>query len=197
MRRAEFDLALAHVLEDTAPTEPAWTQALLCFREVVRTGHAAETVKLDETNAGERWRPLREALHALAVGDPRGLLRVAPEVRQPAEELMRTLTAVDIEPDADGASPTHTLVADAALRGASVVADAPTRQWPGTARGAGKRRTSQPAPAWQCRRRARCDVCDADTHRCDAGGVCGGADDGALADRLPRARHAGAGPRRR
>lgn len=144
-QHAEFDLALTQVLEDTAPTEPAWAQALLCFREAVRTGHAAEAVKLlDETNAGERWRPLREALHALAVGDPRVLLRVAPEVRQPAEQLMRTLTAENDAPPAGGPPPAPGLAGAVLGDGASMIADAPMHAWTTTARRGAPRKRKPP-----------------------------------------------------
>jgi hypothetical protein len=46
---------------------------------------------LDETDYGERWRPLREALQAIAEDDSSYLLRVAPEIRQPAEEIVAML----------------------------------------------------------------------------------------------------------
>jgi hypothetical protein len=46
---------------------------------------------LDETDYGERWRPLREALQAIAEDDSSYLLRVAPEIRQPAEEIIAML----------------------------------------------------------------------------------------------------------
>ncbi len=62
------------------------------FRDAVTTGRTAEAVALlDETEYGERWRPLREALHAIAGDDASYLLRVAPEVRQPAEEIVAML----------------------------------------------------------------------------------------------------------
>jgi len=38
------------------------------------------------------WQPLREALLCLAEQQPERLLRVAPEIRRPAEELLRQLS---------------------------------------------------------------------------------------------------------
>ena len=62
------------------------------FRDAVASGHAEDAVGLlDETDYGERWRPLREALQAIAEDDSSYLLRVAPEIRQPAEEIVATL----------------------------------------------------------------------------------------------------------
>src|SRR5262249_46776555 len=62
------------------------------FKEAVKTGHAADAVDLlDEIGYEDRWRPLREALRAIAAGNDAPLLRVAPEIRQPAEELVAQL----------------------------------------------------------------------------------------------------------
>ena len=46
---------------------------------------------LDETEAGQRWRPLREALAAAVAKNPDLLLDVAPEVRKPALEILARL----------------------------------------------------------------------------------------------------------
>ncbi|MGH9841423.1 MAG: AAA family ATPase [Blastocatellia bacterium] len=72
--------------------ETYWAEIIAFFRDAVATGHAAEAVALlDETEYGERWRPLREALRAIAGDDSSYLLRVAPEVRLPAEEIVAML----------------------------------------------------------------------------------------------------------
>ena len=69
-----------------------WSDIVIFFKEAVKTGHAAEAVELlDEIGYEDRWRPLREALRAIAVGSDASLLRVAPEIRQPAEELVAQL----------------------------------------------------------------------------------------------------------
>jgi hypothetical protein len=61
------------------------------FRQAARTGHAFDTVRLlDETGMTDRWRPLREALAAVAEGRD-VLRRVAPEVRTVAERLLDEL----------------------------------------------------------------------------------------------------------
>jgi tetratricopeptide (TPR) repeat protein len=66
-----------------------WPDIVSFFREAVKTGHAADAVKLlDDIGYEDRWRPLREALRAIIVGSDASLLRVAPEIRRPAEELV-------------------------------------------------------------------------------------------------------------
>ncbi|SIO44806.1 hypothetical protein SAMN05444166_4809 [Singulisphaera sp. GP187] len=68
-----------------------------------RAGYAADAVKLlDETGTGERWRPLREALNAVAENAPESLRRLAPEVREPALEIFRQITRS--RPDSSEAS---------------------------------------------------------------------------------------------
>jgi hypothetical protein len=69
-----------------------WSDIVSFFKEAVKTGHAAEAVELlDEIGYEDRWRPLREALRAIGVGSDTPLLRIAPEIRQPAEELVAQL----------------------------------------------------------------------------------------------------------
>ncbi len=85
---AQMQLLLAESDDSTMEME----MMLDFFREAHQTGHAADAVGLlDKTGAGERWRPLREALKALAENNPRYLKRVAPEVRKPAERLLEKL----------------------------------------------------------------------------------------------------------
>lgn len=80
--------------------EGRWRHVLTFFREAVAAGKAWEAaVLLDELELGERWRPLREALEALARENPKYLRRIAPEVRKPAEAILQELTAA---PDAGG-----------------------------------------------------------------------------------------------
>ncbi|MBL8190337.1 MAG: tetratricopeptide repeat protein [Acidobacteria bacterium] len=72
--------------------ESIWPEIVMFFRDAVATNHTENAVALlDETEYGERWRPLREALQAIAEDDSTYLLRVAPEVRQPAEEIVALL----------------------------------------------------------------------------------------------------------
>lgn len=76
-----------------------WADIVLFFREAVRTGHAPEALQLlDETGQGERWRPLREAVAAVAAGDPELLLAVAPEVRVPASAILDELWPLEERP---------------------------------------------------------------------------------------------------
>ncbi len=78
-----------------------WDDVTELFRNAVQIGHAVDAVALiDETGHGERWRPLREALQASAENDPAAyLLRVAPEVRQPAQEILKQLLVTGISSD--------------------------------------------------------------------------------------------------
>ena len=65
---------------------------MIFFREGVRTGHASDALKrLDDLDLAERWRPLRDALAAIAAGTKLPLRRVAPELRKPAEMLLPEL----------------------------------------------------------------------------------------------------------
>jgi tetratricopeptide (TPR) repeat protein len=93
-----------HFLTEGTPEyhERFWPDILAFFREVVTAGKAKEAVQLlDELEISDRWRPLREALAAIAAGTPDYLHSVAPEIRQPAEELMKGMTNEEI-PDDEG-----------------------------------------------------------------------------------------------
>lgn len=69
-----------------------WSDVVTFFAEAVKHGHAREAARLiDDNNLTDRWRPLREALVALGVGDLKYLDRVAPEIRQPALMLVEQL----------------------------------------------------------------------------------------------------------
>lgn len=69
-----------------------WADVETLFGEAARRGFAAEAgALLDETGVGERWLPLREALRVLEEGNRDSLLRLAPEVRRPAEEVLERL----------------------------------------------------------------------------------------------------------
>ena len=69
-----------------------WSDIITLFKDAVKTGHAADAVKLlDDIGYEDRWRPLREALRAIAEGNDGPLLRVAPEIRLPAEEIVAQL----------------------------------------------------------------------------------------------------------
>lgn len=76
--------------------EETWRDVLLLFLEAVRSGQApAARDLLDATDAGERWRPLREALAAAAEGSVDYLRLVAPEVRTPARAIFDQLLDKD------------------------------------------------------------------------------------------------------
>ncbi len=80
--------------------EENWQIMPIMFKEAVRTGRAVEALALlDESPLAERWRPLREALAAAKEGSVRYLNGVAPEVRQPALEILKTI-APDMQPQA-------------------------------------------------------------------------------------------------
>ena len=67
--------------------------AVAINRMAVRTGHARDAAELlREIGLSDRWRPLFEALLVIAEGrSSNRLLRVAPEVRRPAEQLVKEL----------------------------------------------------------------------------------------------------------
>lgn len=72
--------------------EENWPDILIFFQEAVAIDKSREAAQvIDETSMAERWQPLRAALESIALDDPNYLLRLAPEVRQPAEEIIRTL----------------------------------------------------------------------------------------------------------
>jgi hypothetical protein len=78
--------------------ERTWSDTLLFFREAARTGHAADAVRLlDDLSLADRFRPLREALAAIAAGSRLPLLRIAPEIRHPAEEILDQLWPQGLE----------------------------------------------------------------------------------------------------
>lgn len=66
-----------------------WDLVLDFYCEIVRHGHARECLRsLDESELGERWTPLREAIAAVVADSGDYLRRVAPEVRSPAQAIL-------------------------------------------------------------------------------------------------------------
>lgn len=87
--------------EANSELREGWYWTLAFFRGAVQAGKARESVSiLEELGADERWRPLREALEAVARRSEGYLRRVAPEVRKPARAIYKQL----IE---QGSSPVH------------------------------------------------------------------------------------------
>ena len=81
-------------IDDAAFFEQCWPDIVNFFREAARTGHAEESAKLlHECGKSEQWRPLVEALMAVAEGSTDRLLRLAPEMRRPASELYNEIRA--------------------------------------------------------------------------------------------------------
>jgi tetratricopeptide (TPR) repeat protein len=97
VKGGKWDDAVAHARKfisegDDEYHERNWPDIIGFFREAVASGNSDEAAALlDETEYGERWRPLREALQAIAEDDSSHLLRLAPEIRRPAEEIVATL----------------------------------------------------------------------------------------------------------
>ena len=61
----------------------------LLFQTGLKAGTGVQFLQaIDDSGAGERWRPLREALAAAVAGKAEILLDVAPEVRKPALEIL-------------------------------------------------------------------------------------------------------------
>jgi len=72
--------------------ESGWQDIILLFQEIITIDQAESALQcLDETIAGERWRPLREALMVIVSGNERYLNGIAPEVRRPAEKIVNQL----------------------------------------------------------------------------------------------------------
>lgn len=69
-----------------------WSDIVVFFKEAVAHGHVTEAVALLDASAlGDTWQPLREALETVALGRRSYLKRLAPEVRQPTEEILEQL----------------------------------------------------------------------------------------------------------
>ncbi len=72
--------------------EEAWGITLLLLRDAITTGHTRQVAELlEEIEFSEKWRPLYEALLAVAENSSARLLSVAPEIRRPAEEIIARL----------------------------------------------------------------------------------------------------------
>jgi tetratricopeptide (TPR) repeat protein len=79
-------------IDDPAFFEACWPDIVIFFREAAMTGHAEDSAKLlHECGKSEQWRPLVEALMAVAEGSTDRLLRLAPEMRMPATELHKEI----------------------------------------------------------------------------------------------------------
>ena len=74
--------------------EESWPGFIELFRLAIQRDKAPELLDIiDNSQAAEHWRPLREALASI-VADSRDLLNgVAPEVRAPALVLVEQLTS--------------------------------------------------------------------------------------------------------
>jgi tetratricopeptide (TPR) repeat protein len=78
--------------------ENDWSDTVAFFGEAASTGHAADAVALlDDLALTDRYRPLREALAAIAAGTRLYLRRVAPEIRHPAERLIDELLPAGLD----------------------------------------------------------------------------------------------------
>lgn len=95
--RGEWDEAVGfsdRVLENASDVETSltWSALLPFFRYAVSGGHAAGAADLlRQQGYDERWRPLYEALIAIAENDAERLERLAPELKGPALELLADL----------------------------------------------------------------------------------------------------------
>jgi Flp pilus assembly protein TadD len=90
-KKDEAIIYCRHLFEkaDDVFVQTIWDDFLLLFHEGLKAGTGAQLLQaLDDSGAGERWRPLREALAAAVAGKAEMLLDVAPEVRKPALEIL-------------------------------------------------------------------------------------------------------------
>lgn len=89
--------ALANAPDDAA-IDPLWHYAMITMRLAVTSEQSAAALTcLDSTALADRWRPLREALAAIVAGTRAVLTRLAPEIREPALQLID-----DLAPDLPG-----------------------------------------------------------------------------------------------
>lgn len=101
------DEALIHCRQlfkraDDKYTQGKWSNFFqILFQDSIKAGLGTQLLQaLDDSGAGERWRPLREALAAAVAGKAEILLDVAPEIRKPALEIL-TRIAPDLPIPAD------------------------------------------------------------------------------------------------
>jgi tetratricopeptide (TPR) repeat protein len=72
--------------------EECWELIILLFQQVLSAGKAAEAADLlDRLGLSDRWLPILGALETAARGSRDHLKLLAPEVRQPAEEILEQL----------------------------------------------------------------------------------------------------------
>ncbi len=110
------DLARHFIMSgDTEFQKSYWSYIVDFFHEATRTGHAAEAaVLLEEIKDAEgvayseRWLPLYQALQA-AAGSKTPLLRLAPEVKRPAEEMLKLLLPEGFPPAPPAPAPRRKL----------------------------------------------------------------------------------------
>ncbi len=98
VRRGKWDepaALMSRVIHNGSPEyfERTWDDIVRFFADCVRVGRAAVAIELlDAIGFGERWLPMRAAVRATMEGRE-SLLRLAPELRAPAEELYDSLVA--------------------------------------------------------------------------------------------------------
>jgi hypothetical protein len=74
---------------------PCWATCAMALRQLVAAGQVSEALAvLEQPGTRGRWRPVEEALRAIRAGDERHLLDVAPELREPAREILQSLGGV-------------------------------------------------------------------------------------------------------
>ncbi len=69
-----------------------WSDIIVFFKEAVAHDYVKEAMALLDASAlAGRWRPVREALETIVQGRRSYLKRLAPEIRQPTEEILEQL----------------------------------------------------------------------------------------------------------
>ncbi|MBF0162839.1 MAG: hypothetical protein HQL88_11200, partial [Magnetococcales bacterium] len=90
---------------ETFPSE-AWGDLLVLVRAIIKNNKEKELLdRMDSTVARDYWRPLREALAAISERSLASLHDVAPEIREPAMELVKKLSPHDFNRWRDELSP--------------------------------------------------------------------------------------------
>jgi tetratricopeptide (TPR) repeat protein len=95
-RIADFETHLRRYLEEGNDDfhKSFWNNTLGLLKQTLHKGGEWELLLLalfDSGKVGQRWRPLREALMAAAGGNPSYLNGIAPEIREPASNILSAL----------------------------------------------------------------------------------------------------------
>ncbi|MEC4748239.1 AAA family ATPase [Methylomicrobium sp. Wu6] len=95
-RKTDFDMHFRRYLEEGCDDfhQSFWTNTLNLLKQALHKDKEWKQLLLtlfESGKAGQRWRPLREALMAISCDNPLYLNGIAPEIREPATNILKTL----------------------------------------------------------------------------------------------------------